>query len=140
MKALFESMFYLLSDGKVGQALGLRTEEQARALFAVYAIGFTAIALEILLLYWRAWQLREPLRLNRRECFLTRADVMGWGVPTSIGVIALVLALTLPINQIPWSGWIYFSMAILVPVHKWFVGRQATREEVAWQAEQDFPN
>ena len=128
LKALFGSMFYLLSDGKVGQALGLRTEEQARALFAIYATGFTATAFEILLLYGRAWQLREPLRLDQRERYLTRADLTGWGVPTSIGVIALVLALTLPIDQITWSGWIYFSMAILVPVHHWFVRRRATKE------------
>jgi uncharacterized membrane protein len=117
LKAIFGSMFYMLSDGRVGQALGMRTEAQARTIFAIYAIGFTAIAVEILLLYLRAWQLREPLRLNARERSLTRADLTGWSIPTSVGVIALVLALTLPVDQISWSGWIYFSMAILVPIH-----------------------
>ena len=124
LKAIFGSMFYLLSDGRVGQALGTRTAGQFRTLFAIYAIGFTAIAVEIVLLYLRAWKLREPLRLNERERFLTRADVMGWSIPVTIGLIALVLALTLPIEHISWSGWIYFSMAILVPVHKWFLGRR----------------
>jgi uncharacterized membrane protein len=117
LKAIFGSMFYMLSDGRVGQALGMRTEAQARTIFAIYAIGFTAIAVEILLLYLRAWQLREPLRLNARERSLTRADLTGWSIPASVGVIALVLALTLPVDQISWSGWIYFSMAILVPIH-----------------------
>jgi hypothetical protein len=124
MKALFGSMFYLLSDGQLGQALGVRTETQARSLFAIYALGFTAIALEILLLHWRAWQLREPLRLNDREKILTRADIAGWTMPLSVGVVALVFALTLPSSYISWSGWIYFSMAILVPVHKWFLRRR----------------
>src|ERR1700704_5165439 len=64
LKALFGSMFYLLSHGQLGHPLGVRTELQERALFSVYALGFTAIAAEILLLHWRAWQLREPLRLN----------------------------------------------------------------------------
>jgi hypothetical protein len=127
LKAIFGSMFYLFSDGALGQPLGIRTAVQFRAIFAIYAIGFTAIALEILLLYLRAWKLREPLRLNAREQFLTRANVMGWTVPTTVGVIALVLALTLPEDYISWSGWIYFSMAIVVPVHKWFLARQARR-------------
>ena len=64
LKAIFGSMFYLFSDGAVGQPLGVRTAAQFRALFAIYAIGFIAIAVEILLLYLRAWKLREPLRLQ----------------------------------------------------------------------------
>ncbi|HEV2841248.1 MAG TPA: TMEM175 family protein [Chthoniobacterales bacterium] len=125
LKAIFGSMFYLLSDGRMGQALGVRSAAQFRTLFAIYAIGFTAIALEIVLLYLRAWKLRGPLRLNAREEFLTRADMTGWSIPATVGVIALVLALTLPEDQISWSGWVYFSMAVLVPVHKWFLARRA---------------
>ena len=124
LKALFGSMFSMLSGGRMGHTLGVRTETQARAIFSIYAIGFTAIVVEIQLLYLRAWQLREPLRLNELERFLTRADVQGWAIPVIVGTLALVLALTLPVNQIYWSGWIYFSMAILVPVHKWFLGRR----------------
>ena len=125
LKAIFGSMFFMFSDGRLGQALGVRTEAQFRTIFAIYAIGFTAIALEIVLLYLRAWKLRGPLRLNAREQFMTRADVTGWSIPVTIGVIALVLALTLPEDRISWSGWIYFSMAILVPAHKWFLARRA---------------
>jgi uncharacterized membrane protein len=125
LKAIFGSMFYMFSDGQLGQKLGVRTEAQFRTIFAIYAIGFTAIALEIQMLYLRAWQLREPLRLNERERFLTRADITGWSIPTTTGLIALVLALTLPIDQISWSGWIYFSMAIVVPLHRWCFRRRA---------------
>lgn len=124
LKALFGSMFYQLSARQFGHALGVSTETQARALFSIYALGFTAISVEILLLHWRAWQLREPLRLNTRERSLTRADMAGWCMPMSIGIIALVFALTLPARHINWSGWIYFSMAILVPAHRWFLRRR----------------
>ena len=117
LKAVFESMWFLLIHGRVGQALGTRTDAQARALFAIFAIGFTAIALEILLLNLRAWQLREPLRLNERARLITREDIAGWSVPAVVGFISLVLALVLPIREIDWSGWVYFSMAILVPLH-----------------------
>src|SRR5213593_5236037 len=78
LRAVFGSMWFLLSDGRVGQALGLRADAQARALFAIFAIGFTAIALEIVLLNLRAWQLRDPLRLNEQEKLATRGDIAGW--------------------------------------------------------------
>ena len=64
------------------------------------------------------------MRLNERERTLTRADMEGWGIPMSIGIVALVLALTLPVQYIFWSGWIYLSMAILVPVHKRILRRR----------------
>jgi len=37
-----------------------------------------AISAEILLLNLRAWQLREPVRLNERECLVTRSELSGW--------------------------------------------------------------
>ena len=48
--------------------LGARTDAQARTLFCdLCARLYGHFALEILLLNLRAWQLREPLRLNERE-------------------------------------------------------------------------
>lgn len=118
LKAIFSSMFYLLSGGQLGHALGVRTEAQARAIFAFYAIGFIAVGAQILLLYFRAWKLRGPLRLNEHEQNLTRAELTGWSIPLAVGTVALVLALTLPIHSIAWSGWAYFSLAILAPLHR----------------------
>ena len=117
LKGIFGSMWFLLSDGQVGHKLGIHIDWQERALFALFAVGFIAIALEILLLNLRAWQLRDPLRLNARERLITRYEVTGWSMPVGVGLLSLLLALTLPIDQIAWSGWIYFSMAILVPLH-----------------------
>ena len=123
LKAIFSSMWFLLSGGQVGHVLGAHSESQVRALFAV-ALGFTAIALEMVLLNLRAWQLREPLRLNARERAMTFNEVTGWSIPVGVGLVSLVLALCLPGTQIQWSGWIYFSMAILVPLHRAYFGRK----------------
>src|SRR5512132_4334126 len=60
LKAIFSSMWFLLSGGRVGHALGAHSESQVRALFAIFALGFTAIALAMVLLNLRARQLREP--------------------------------------------------------------------------------
>ena len=118
LKAIFSSMWFLLSGGRVGHVLGPHSETEVRALFAVFALGFTAIALEMVLLNLRAWQLREPLRLNARERAMTFREVTGWSIPVGVGIISLILALSVPREQIEWSGWVYFSMAILVPLHR----------------------
>src|SRR5213594_2852448 len=121
LKAIFGSMWYLLSSGQVGQPFSLHTtESQARTIFAIYALGLVAISAEILLLNLRAWQLREPLRLNAREGLVARGELTGWSIPVGIGIVSLVCALTLPAEQIQWSGWVYFSMIILVPLHDFF--------------------
>jgi len=125
LKAIFSAMWFLLSGGRVGHMLGPHSETEERALFAVFALGFSAISLEMLLLNLRAWQLREPLRLNARELAMTFREVTGWSVPVAVGMTSLVLALSLPREQIDWSGWIYFSMAILVPLHRVFSKRMA---------------
>jgi len=124
LKAIFSSMWFFLSGGRVGHVLGAHSESQVRALFAVFALGFTAVALEMVLLNLRAWQLREPLRLNARERGMTFHEVTGWSVPVGVGLVSLVLALCLPRTQIQWSGWIYFSMIILVPLHRACVRRK----------------
>src|SRR5881409_3624866 len=125
LKAIFGSMWYLLSSGQVGQPFSLHTTEaQARTIFAIYALGLIAISAEILLLNLRAWQLREPLRLNARERLMTRGELSGWSIPVGVGIVSLILALTLPAGQIQWSGWVYFSMIILVPLHDFFHERR----------------
>jgi len=124
LKAIFSSMWFWVSGGRVGHVLGAHSEFQIRALFAVFALGFTAIALEMVLLNLRAWQLREPLQLNARERAMTFHEVTGWSIPVGVGLVSLLLALCLPRAEIDWSGWVYFSMLILVPLHRACFGRK----------------
>src|SRR5467141_1446552 len=127
LKAIFGAMWYFLSNSQVGQPSSLHTTEaQARTIFAIYALGLIAISAEILLLNLRAWQLREPLRLNARERFMTRGELSGWSIPVGVGLVSLILALTLPAEQIQWSGWVYFLMAIILRVH-WFWHKRRLR-------------
>ena len=129
LKAIFSSMWFLLSGGRVGHTLGPHSESQVRALFALFALAFTAIALEVVLLNLRAWQLRKPLRLNAKERSITLYEVTGWCIPVGVGIISLVLALTLPTEQIAWSGWVYFSMVILVPLHSAYRRRKIEQKK-----------
>jgi uncharacterized membrane protein len=125
LKAIFGAMWSFVSNGHIGQRFSLHTTEtQARTIFAVYALGLIAISAEILLLNLRAWQLREPLQLNARERLMTRGELTGWSIPISVGIVSLVFSFALPIEQIAWCGWIYFLMAILVRVHRFWQRRK----------------
>src|SRR5438132_437068 len=125
LKAIFGAMWHLISSGQIGQPFSLHTTvSQARTIFAIYALGLIAISAEILLLNLRAWQLREPLRLNAREKLVTRGELTGWSIPVSVGIVSLVFALTLPIEKVQWSGWVYFSMIILVPLYDYYLKRR----------------
>src|SRR6266496_3088575 len=96
LKAIFGAMWNLLSNGQVGQPFSLHTTEaQARTIFAIYALGLIAISAEILLLNLRAWQLREPLRLNAREQLMTRGEVTGWRIKVREGIVELVFSFNL---------------------------------------------
>src|SRR5947209_2996020 len=125
LKAIFGAMWYLISSGQVGQPFSLHTtESQARTIFVIYALGLVAISAEILLLNLRAWQLREPLRLNALERLASRGELTGWSVPVSVGIVSLIFALTLPAEQIQWCCWDYFAMTVLVPLHDYYLKRR----------------
>jgi len=125
LKAIFGAMWYLLSSGQLGQRFSISTTEaQARSIFAIYALGLIAISAEIFFLNLRAWQLREPLRLNARERLMTRGELTGWSIPMTIGMVSLVFSFVLPIEQIAWCGWVYFAMAIMVRVHEFLHKRR----------------
>jgi Protein of unknown function (DUF1211). len=128
LKAIFGAMWFLISNGQVGQPFSLHTtESEARTIFAIYALGVIAISAEVWLLYLRAWQLREPLRLNAREQLVTRGELTGWSIPVGIGIVSLVFSFVLPADQIGWCGWVYFLMAILIRVHN-FLHRRRLKE------------
>ena len=81
LRAVYGAMWFSLTGGAAGQRLGTATAAEYRSLFAAFAIGFSAMAFEILLLNFRAWQLREPLRLDARERLLTLGQIRGLESP-----------------------------------------------------------
>jgi hypothetical protein len=124
MRALFGSMFYYLTSHQLGHSLAVASNFEVRLLFAAYGIGFSALCLEILLLYWRAWHLRVALRLEPLEQSMTLGQICGWTIPLSVGLLSVALSLTLPARFLDWCGWMYFSLALLVPAFRRIMARR----------------
>ncbi len=61
-------------------------------------------------------EIAKPLRLNARERMTAGGEIQGWCIPVGIGMTSFMM----PPEKIAWSGWIYFAMAILVPLHSRF--------------------
>lgn len=57
------------------------------------------------------------------------SEVTGWSIPVGVGIISFLLAVTLPGKQIVWSGWVYFSMFILVPLHSAYCRRKMEQKK-----------
>jgi len=55
---------------------------------------------------------------------MTRREITGWSIPVGVGIASLILSLTLPVEEIEWAGWIYFSMIVLVPLHSFYCSRR----------------
>lgn len=127
LKVIFGGMFAALTDARLGQPIGVRSLAEARSIFALYALGFTAMAIEMVLLNLRAWHLRAALRLDEREKLMTLGVIQGWSIAVCTGLVSLFLAMVLPRALIGWSGWIYFSMAISVPLHAGWLRRRVAR-------------
>jgi uncharacterized membrane protein len=96
-------------------------------IFTIYSVGFVALCLAILLLYWRAWQQREDLGLNETERFVTRSELGSWSILISVGVVAVLMGLFAPRRLLTVPGWDYMLLPILMPLYGHFRGRRLAR-------------
>ncbi len=124
LRALFGAMVYYLTNHQLGHSLTVANSFEVRLLFSAYGLGFSALCLEILLLYRRAWQLRAALRLDAAEQSMTIGQVYGWTIPLSVGLLSVLLSLTLPAKYLDWCGWMYFSLSVLVPTFRRIMRRK----------------
>ena len=98
---------------------------EAPTLMAVYAAGFVAVFSILALMHRRALALRRELELTLFEEACTRAFFRSQVLATGVGVLALAIAMVVPL---PWGpGLSGFTYALLGPVlgfHGWWSGRR----------------
>lgn len=80
---------------------------QVPALMIIYSVGYTAVCVIFALLYHYAYRMRAELELNEYEALRTIHAVafqIGFAV---VGVMAIVLALVLPVRLAGYAGMFY---------------------------------
>lgn len=127
LKHIFSLMMYWLSGGRMSEAAAIAGVEQLYRIFAIYGVGFMAMALVIAGLNIHAWRRRIELELNELERVVTRGEIVAWLILASTGAVSVVLALFTPPSPIAWPGWVYWLLSIAMPLHGARVGRAGRR-------------
>lgn len=104
LKFLFTFVSYWL----MGMAkASVESMSQIVELMVLYGVGFTAVYLLFAALYWNAYRQRDHLQLSPLECLLTRGYILEAAANAFVGILATVLALTLPQGWTGMTGWAY---------------------------------
>lgn len=101
--------------------------DEISTMFAVYGMGFMAMAAALVLLQVHAWRCRERLRLSPAEIFETRADAVIWAILAGTGGLSTVLALVLPPEWIGLPGMAYMLLPVVIPLYARRMNRRRDR-------------
>ena len=96
-------LFTLLSDTLLGFSTTVRLpsgavvetirNDQVPLLMVIYGAGFVALQTVFVLLYLRAYTLRDTLGLDAHERSVTREEMQGFLLMVGVGLISIVIAL-----------------------------------------------
>jgi uncharacterized membrane protein len=93
---------------------------QVPTLFVIYGLGYAAVFLIFVMLYWHALRKRQELDLSRLEVFDTYTKMMESGCLGVVGILCAVTAVLVPENFAGRAGYVFF----LIPVGMFIIGSQ----------------
>lgn len=118
LKFLFTLSVASLSGGRVANtSLGLESLEQLYGTFAIYGVGFVAMAPTLVGLYAHAYRRREQHRLDALERLETRSGMGAWLLLTAVGTLSVGLALLTPPSRLALPGWVYMLLPLQMPLY-----------------------
>jgi uncharacterized membrane protein len=123
----------VLGDGSVVPIVG---QGDPAAMMIVYAIGFIAVFLCYVLLYWNARRKSEELRLSRTELFLTSIHLKQYIICILIGLLSLGIVLYGGDDMSAWSGFAYALLGPVLAIHGFMGSRQLKILEAQSQPQQ----
>jgi uncharacterized membrane protein len=116
-------LFNLFINGIIlGGKGGELTHAEASALFVIYGLGFAAIYLAFAALYLHAWRRRAELELDELEMLDTRWEIYAMLCHAVVGIGSALIALV--IQEVGRAGLAYFSLFIIMTIHRTLHGRK----------------
>lgn len=92
LRMVFGAFFGFASGYWLPAHVQLRTVDDLRVMFVVFAIGFGAMGSCIYLLYRYAWSQREQLQLDALERLVTRHAILRWMMLPVFSILSLALS------------------------------------------------
>jgi uncharacterized protein (DUF983 family) len=140
---LFVVLFYVyplkfLFTALMDELLGISTQvgsstgdvvETIRAgqwplLIVLFGVGFVVVQLVFFLLYWRAYALRDVLKLDAYEASITRQEIQGYLLLAGVGLTSIAIAALGGEAASEWSGWVYVLIWPLMTINGYIMARR----------------
>jgi uncharacterized membrane protein len=93
-------------------------------LMALFGVGFVVVQLVFFLLYWRAYALRDMLKLTAYEASRTREELQGYLLLAGVGLTSIAIALLGREEVSAWAGWVYLLCWPLMGIHGYIMARR----------------
>ncbi len=116
-----------ITDRKLEVGASINSIDELYGIFTMYSIGFVALSLVVLLLYLRAWAVRDDLELDVVERHHTRSEIGSWIIFSAVGVLAILMGLFAPRHPMTVPGWAYMLLAVLMPAWGIYRDRQLAK-------------
>ena len=131
LKFLFTALmdqFLLGSSTQVGSSTAdvVETIEPGQwpLLLVIFGVGFVVVQLVFVLMYWRAYALRDMLKLNAYEASITRQEIQGFLLLAGVGLTSIAIALLGGQEAIAWAGWVYVLSWPLMALHSYVMSHK----------------
>jgi uncharacterized membrane protein len=103
----------------------------ARAFFGLYGLAFALMAATLLALNRRVQRLQLEPPLSAVDRAAARVEMEVWAILACMGVTSAALALVLPPRWLVLSGWLFASLAVIMPLSGRRWARLTTAAEAA---------
>lgn len=124
LKIVFGAFLASITGGWLPTRVTFTSFAELRELFITFSIGFMALELCIWGLYADSLRRSSTLRLNEIERFDTRASADNHLISLAVATGALGLALLLPPNWSPLSGYAFGILMLTNPLHRRYLRRR----------------
>lgn len=119
LRLMMQGMFAILSNGYLPSEMRFESVEQARFMFAFFALGFVVLALIFAALFYYALRKSAGLQLSEAEKYHAYSEIQVWVFTVIIAGLSLLAAVLLPDTRLEWAGYIYFLFFPVLGLHGW---------------------
>ena len=98
--------------------------EQWPLLIVLFGVGFVVVQFVFFLLYWRAYALRDVLKLDAYEASITRQEIQGHLLLAGVGLTSVAVALLGGEEASSLAGWVYLLIWPLMTIHGYIMARR----------------
>ncbi len=92
-------------------------------LIVLFGVGFVVVQFVFFLLYWRAYALRDVLKLDAYEASITRQEIQGHLLLAGVGLTSVAVALLGGEEASSLAGWVYLLIWPLMTINGYIMAR-----------------